>query len=98
MALGGGVTSDGGERVRGYDALGLLEGHREALVGMTGGACAEGRSNEGRMNGHGSLGPGCVSSVLSRGNGKKNMLPLHAFSELYMGTLAVYVPSLTIIW
>ena len=30
-----------------------------------------------------------------KGNGRVNMVPLQAFSELYTGILAVYIPSLT---
>ena len=38
-----------------------------------------------------------VFSVLSSGRGKKNIVPLHALSELYDGTLPVYVPNRTIV-
>ena len=33
-----------------------------------------------------------VLSVFLKGNGRKNIVPLHAFKELYTGTLAVYIP------
>ena len=36
-----------------------------------------------------------VAKVLDNGNGRKIIVPVHALSELYVGTLAVYVPSLT---
>ena len=39
-----------------------------------------------------------VAIVFSRGNGRKNKVPLHALRELYVGTLWVYVPSRTTVW
>ena len=44
--------------------------------------------------------PSClerVSKVLVIGRGKKNIVPLHALSELYLGRLPVYVPKRIIV-
>lgn len=42
--------------------------------------------------------PRSVSSILLSGEGRNNIVPLLAWSELYKGTVAVMNPNLTMVW